>query len=55
MKSTPSILMALASLAIAAGCASPASRIDLPQQRPGWIDTGTPPVRIALEQETRYG
>ena len=55
--------MALAGFAVAAGCASPTSRLgDNPAYKPSldpvrkqsWPDTGTTTTPHAMERETRY-
>jgi hypothetical protein len=62
MKPLPSVLLALAVIAVAAGCASPASRLGDPAYKPtleplrkqSWPDTGTTTTPHAMERETRY-
>lgn len=45
------LILTIAGGALAAGCASPSSRIDLP---PRWLDAGTPGTTVAVERVTRY-
>ena len=62
MKPLSSILMALAAIAVVAGCASPTSRLVDPAYKPSldpvrkqsWPDTGTTTTPHAMERETRY-
>jgi hypothetical protein len=62
MKPFPSVLMALAAIAVAAGCASPPSRLGDPAYKPtmepvrkqSWPDTGTTNTPHAMEREIRY-
>jgi hypothetical protein len=44
-------ILMLAGAALAAGCSSPSSRLDLP---PRWLDAGTPSTTVAVERVTRY-
>ena len=62
MKPLSSVLLALAAIAVAAGCASPTSRLGDaaykptldPVRKQSWPDTGTTPTPHAMERETRY-
>jgi hypothetical protein len=43
----------LIGVAVAAGCSSPVSRVDLPRDR-AWFDTGTPASSLAPLRVTRF-
>jgi hypothetical protein len=44
-------ILMIAGAAVAAGCSSPSSRLDLSPRR---LDAGTPDKSVAVERETRY-
>jgi hypothetical protein len=44
----------LIGVAVAAGCSSPTSRVDLAPRDRAWLDAGTPATSVAVERVARY-